>query len=843
MRRNIAKVSALIMAATTAMSPMMPAATTVAWASESKAEIGTVVDGSVKWLTDKIDWNAATVTAQIEYEREGMEGTYTATATVSEYYFKKGAAHGSGNTALFAVTDGLLKGTTQSIDVPEGTTHYETTSHKFVQKVEWGKYNDNGVWEKVEGLTGASCETGAVKKTYNVCEADNTVEKDSTKYEEVKALGHKFDAKTIYKDGYVADVDNEYFANVKIKEDGTVEVKDVTKDAVYSTVEMCTVCGYEHIEQVEIKATEAKSFQYVCKENTELDKDNKPVLVDHTKPGTYEIQYYDGNGNEMVGLKKTVTIEAGHTWGDFTLQYPKTTANPDGYDGYDKDTKDLFAEGKISYEIKDGEVVVKNSDCYRTATVRLVQTCTKASDNKIVNEKTVKTVTVKPTGRHNYSEKKGESVASEDGKTHITSVYKECVECGDRVELESTTVDHYKKDGSIAVETKTRTENEVKATCGKGGSMDVVTYCADCGYVFKTETKTTPATGDHKEWAAPELELAGNYVIYYEGKGVEVNVHQHCVECGEERFQDEDGNTTLTVNVDGPKQNYTVWDTVDGKEVKLEVKTSKVEASKYECTPDTIKVEAVYSVDGKQVLKEEKVVPYFLDKLEYNTQKDHVAGTPVTEKREDGTYKVTYCKYGCGTEMSAEKVEAEKTLGQVEGLKATAKADGQVEVSWDALEGADGYLVVAINGKVRGQQIGYTAGTSFVDKDANSKDYNYYWVIPYFKNADGKIVKGQLTGYVYAMKQTEFAAVAESTEDGVALTWEAVEGASKYIVKAKAASEKTATAIATVTGTEYVDATASADEYTFYWVFPVYTNAAGKDVVGNASNYVFGMTK
>lgn len=34
MRRNIAKVSALIMAATTTMSPMMPAATTVAWADE-----------------------------------------------------------------------------------------------------------------------------------------------------------------------------------------------------------------------------------------------------------------------------------------------------------------------------------------------------------------------------------------------------------------------------------------------------------------------------------------------------------------------------------------------------------------------------------------------------------------------------------------------------------------------------------------------------------------------------------------------------------------------------------------------------------------------------------------
>ena len=92
------------------------------------------------------------------------------------------------------------------------------------------------------------------------------------------------------------------------------------------------------------------------------------------------------------------------------------------------------------------------------------------------------------------------------------------------------------------------------------------------------------------------------------------------------------------------------------------------------------------------------------------------------------------------------------------------------------------------------------------------------------------------------MKPTTFAANAKSTENGVELTWDAVEGASKYIVKAKAASEKVATELKNVSGTSYVDATASADEYTFYWVFPVYTNAAGKEVVGNASTYAFGMT-
>lgn len=723
--------------------------------------------------------------------------------------------------------------------VPEGTPHYAAKEHEYEEKSK---------------TVNAVCGVEGSYTTWKECK--NCGDKIDEKTVPIPALKHeygeaKFDEKNIG--------NTEYFDNVEIKDGkvvvdatGTPKVVDPTKDAKYTTVATCKLCGDVKRTTTTINKTKASDFYYILGENTEFDADGNVVLKDHTKAGTYTVQYVDEKGNDIAGLKEEKSIPAGHTWGDFTLQYAKDKNHPNGYDGYDKDTKDLFAEGKISYEIKDGEVVVKNSDCSRTATVRLVQTCTKVSDGNVINEKTVKTVAVAPTGKHQYVEKSAECVPSADGKTHIDSRYKECVNCGDKVTLDDKVVSHYDEDGDIAVTTKTRTENVVEATCGKEGSYDVVTYCADCGYVFDklTKTYTVKATGDHKEWTAPEIEWNGEYMIRW-NKGIEVNVHQYCVECGEERFADKDGNTTLTATVNteknyGNDEGYAFEYTSDGKKLELNVTVSKVDESKYECTPSTVKVEAVYSVDGKQVLKEEKVVPYFENKLDYNTQKDHVAGAPVTEKREDGTHNVTYCKYGCGTVMSDELVkseEPEKTLGQVEGLKATAKADGQVEVSWNALEGADGYLVVAINGKVRGQQIGYTAGTSFVDKDANSKDYNYYWVIPYFKNADGKIVKGQLTGYVYAMKQTEFAAVAESTEDGVALTWDAVDGASKYIVKAKAASEKTATAIATVEGTEYVDAAASADEYTFYWVFPVYTNAAGKDVVGNASTYAFGMTK
>lgn len=843
MRRNIAKVSALIMAATTTMSPMMPAATTVAWADEVATYAA--VNSNVKNLVvdwDNADWTNETVT--VKYQLVDNDGNlinkvYEVKASIVEY--TPGLNCGDANIAVAKVpeSDAYVGGALYTHEVPEGTPHYAAKEHEYEEKSK---------------TVNAVCGVDGSYTTWKECK--NCGDKIDEKTVSIPALKHeygeaKFDEKNIG--------NTEYFDNVEIKDGkvvvdatGTPKVVDPTKDAKYTTVATCKLCGDVKRTTTTINKTKASDFYYILGENTEFDADRNVVLKDHTKAGTYTVQYVDEKGNDIAGLKEEKSIPAGHTWGDFTLQYAKDKNHPNGYDGYDQDTKDLFAEGKISYEIKDGEVVVKNSDCSRTATVRLVQTCTKVSDGNVINEKTVKTVTVAPTGKHQYVEKSAECVPSADGKTHIDSRYKECVNCGDKVTLDSKEVSHYNEDGDVVVTTKTRTENVVEATCGKEGSYDVVTYCADCGYVFDklTKTYTVKATGDHKEWAAPEFELVGNYVIYTEGKGVEVSVHQNCVDCGANLYENAN---TITVNKAKVNEAFTdeasnAITLKDGS--KVYVVAGEVEKSEYKCTPDQITIKVVacketgfFPKHEKDVVLKEFTVPYYADLEAYKNRGEHVAAAPVTEEKEDGTHKVTYCKYGCGTVMSDELVEPEKTLGQVEGLKATAKADGQVEVSWDALEGADGYLVVAINGKVRGQQIGYTAGTSFVDKDANSKDYNYYWVIPYFKNADGKIVKGQLTGYVYAMKQTEFAAVAESTEDGVALTWEAVEGASKYIVKAKAASEKTATAIATVEGTEYVDATASADEYTFYWVFPVYTNAAGKDVVGNASNYVFGMTK
>ena len=42
-----------------------------------------------------------------------------------------------------------------------------------------------------------------------------------------------------------------------------------------------------------------------------------------------------------------------------------------------------------------------------------------------------------------------------------------------------------------------------------------------------------------------------------------------------------------------------------------------------------------------------------------------------------------------------------------------------------------------------------TSKTGYIDKKASKKEWNFYWVFPYYKNADGKMIVGQTGKYVY----------------------------------------------------------------------------------------------
>ena len=94
-------------------------------------------------------------------------------------------------------------------------------------------------------------------------------------------------------------------------------------------------------------------------------------------------------------------------------------------------------------------------------------------------------------------------------------------------------------------------------------------------------------------------------------------------------------------------------------------------------------------------------------------------------------------------------VYAKGILTAVTGLKASS-VKGGVKLTWNAVTGAEGYLVYGI---VAGKPYGYvgmtTKGTTFTDKTASSTEYNYYWVFPYFKDSNGKMIVGQTAKYTY----------------------------------------------------------------------------------------------
>jgi hypothetical protein len=94
-------------------------------------------------------------------------------------------------------------------------------------------------------------------------------------------------------------------------------------------------------------------------------------------------------------------------------------------------------------------------------------------------------------------------------------------------------------------------------------------------------------------------------------------------------------------------------------------------------------------------------------------------------------------------------VYAKGILTAVTGLKASSVTGG-VKLTWNAVSGAEGYLVYGI---VAGKPYGYvgmtTKGTTFTDKTASSTEYNYYWVFPYFKDSNGKMIVGQTAKYTY----------------------------------------------------------------------------------------------
>lgn len=80
-----------------------------------------------------------------------------------------------------------------------------------------------------------------------------------------------------------------------------------------------------------------------------------------------------------------------------------------------------------------------------------------------------------------------------------------------------------------------------------------------------------------------------------------------------------------------------------------------------------------------------------------------------------------------------------------------SSVSGGVRLGWKVSRDAEGYLVYGMNGSDRTYHyIGMTTrGTTFKDYKASKVQNNFYWVYPYHKNAEGKMIVGGTPKYVY----------------------------------------------------------------------------------------------
>ena len=179
----------------------------------------------------------------------------------------------------------------------------------------------------------------------------------------------------------------------------------------------------------------------------------------------------------------------------------------------------------------------------------------------------------------------------------------------------------------------------------------------------------------------------------------------------------------------------------------------------------------------------------------------------------------------------------------VANLKSVSAGKQKVKLTWDASEGAEGYLIYAQKNGKYGYVGMTTKGTTFTDTKALDTDYNYYWVFPYVTDTNtGKMLPGKCTKYVWA--KGVIPAVqnlkASSVKGGVKLTWTEQKDAEGYLVYGQRAGGKYGYVGMITKGTTFTDTKASKTAYNYYWVFPYHKDSQGNMIVGGTPKYTYG---
>ncbi len=192
---------------------------------------------------------------------------------------------------------------------------------------------------------------------------------------------------------------------------------------------------------------------------------------------------------------------------------------------------------------------------------------------------------------------------------------------------------------------------------------------------------------------------------------------------------------------------------------------------------------------------------------------------------------------------SGQYAYAKASVGTSSNLQAQATAGIGVELTWDEMPGADGYIIYR---KLASESaFSYlsmtTKGTVYTDKTASFTEFNFYRVYPY-KMVNGQRVLGKSGQYVYCKNVVGISANLKAeyiSDTSAALSWDVVNGAEGYIIYRKAGNEDKFSYLSMTTrGTTYTDKAMVKGQYNFYRVYPFIT-VDGKRVLGQSGTYVY----
>lgn len=246
------------------------------------------------------------------------------------------------------------------------------------------------------------------------------------------------------------------------------------------------------------------------------------------------------------------------------------------------------------------------------------------------------------------------------------------------------------------------------------------------------------------------------------------------------------------------------------------------------------------------------------------TELAHVEGGSTTTYKDSSavitgtkyTYRIkAFIRYQdeTGAEKYAEsenfaQITAVPALGKVASAEAVANAYNSVSVRWDALEGAEGYVIYRTVGATAGANGSYEelgsveAGVLNYTDNTVAAGNTYSYKVRAYRTANGSRVYGEYSDACTV--QPELSATTLKAEvkgpKSIKLTWEKVNGASGYAVYRKTSGQAEYKEIKTVEGgskTSYTDKSVTAGTK-YAYVVRAYNNVNGGKVWSANSNQV-----